>query len=68
MTPQKMIDALIEVQQRWPDAAIRGHYGNASVSLEVVVEQMVVARVGCHHGTIDVLARPVRADGFVRLT
>jgi hypothetical protein len=66
MTPQQMIDAMTEVQQRWTDATLRGHYGNASVDLEVVAGQMVVARIDCSDGTIAVVSTAVRADGLVR--
>jgi hypothetical protein len=59
MTPQQMIDASHQVQQRWPDATIVGFYGNATVALDVVVDGLVVAQVNCHDGSVRKLSAQV---------
>lgn len=61
MTPQQMLNAAYKVQQRWPAANIKGFFGNAAVSLDVVVEDQIVARIDCHDGSVQELARPVLA-------
>jgi hypothetical protein len=62
MTPQQMASAASEVAERWPAATIRGFYGNAAVSLDVIVDEAIVAQIGCDDGAVHALGRPAPAD------
>lgn len=61
MTPQQMLNAAYQVQQRWPDATIAGFYGNAAVTLDVLDGDQVVAHINCHDGDVYELPKPVPA-------
>ncbi|BCI54920.1 hypothetical protein NIIDNTM18_41980 [Mycolicibacterium litorale] len=68
MNAREMAAAAEEIGRRWPDADIQGHYGNASVSLEVVVDKIVVAQVNCRDGSVHELSTPISLPrGFYRI-
>lgn len=47
-----MATTATEIGEQWPDAQIRGRYGNVSVFLEVVVENSVIATISLYDGKI----------------